>query len=86
MDDISGDETHVSRAIGRVAGVHDVSVDPPRGDDKMQSFFLAETLKYLYLIFCEDSVMHLDEWVFNTEAHPFKMTRDVSTLGSRSAR
>ena len=67
-------------------GVHDVSVDPPRGDDKMQSFFLAETLKYLYLIFCEDSVMHLDEWVFNTEAHPFKMTRDVSTLGSRSAR
>jgi hypothetical protein len=19
--------------------------------------------------------MHLDEWVFNTEAHPFKMTR-----------
>ena len=52
----------------------------------MESFFTAETLKYLYLIFCEDSVMHLDEWVFNTEAHPFKMTRDVSTLGSRSAR
>lgn len=66
-------------------GVRDVSVDPPKGDDKMQSFFLAETLKYLYLIFCEDSVMHLDEWVFNTEAHPFKMTRDVTTLGARSA-
>jgi len=66
-------------------GVRDVSVDPPKGDDKMQSFFLAETLKYLYLTFCEDSVMHLDEWVFNTEAHPFKMTRDVTTLGARSS-
>ena len=36
----------------------------------LQSFFLAETLKYLYLIFCDDDVMSLDEWVFNTEAHP----------------
>ena len=33
-------------------------------------FFLAETLKYLYLIFCDDNVISLDEWVFNTEAHP----------------
>lgn len=30
----------------------------------------AETLKYLYLIFCDDSVISLDEWVLNTEAHP----------------
>jgi mannosyl-oligosaccharide alpha-1,2-mannosidase len=41
--------------------------------DHMESFFLAETLKYLYLIFSEDSVLPLDEYVFNTEAHPFKM-------------
>jgi hypothetical protein len=34
----------------------------------MQSFFLAETLKYFYLIFCDSDVSHLDEWVFNTEA------------------
>jgi hypothetical protein len=34
----------------------------------MQSFFLAETLKYFYLIFCDSDVIHLDEWVFNTEA------------------
>jgi mannosyl-oligosaccharide alpha-1,2-mannosidase len=39
-------------------------------DDKMQSFFLAETLKYLYLLFSPSSVISLDEWVFNTEAHP----------------
>jgi len=55
-------------------GVRDVSHTPPQGDDKMQSFFLAETLKYLYLLYCDDSVMHLDDWVFNTEAHPFKAT------------
>ena len=33
----------------------------------MQSLFLAETLKYLYLLFS------LDEWVFNTEAYPLKI-------------
>ncbi|KAJ6358223.1 hypothetical protein OIU78_005953 [Salix suchowensis] len=42
-------------------------------DDKMQSFFLAETLKYLYLLFSPSSVISLDEWVFNTEAHPLRI-------------
>jgi mannosyl-oligosaccharide alpha-1,2-mannosidase len=32
---------------------------------------LAETLKYLYLLFREDDLVPLDKWVFNTEAHPF---------------
>ena len=39
----------------------------------MQSFFLAETLKYLYLLFSPSSVISLDEWVFNTEAHPLRI-------------
>ncbi|XVE71908.1 hypothetical protein DITRI_Ditri10aG0189000 [Diplodiscus trichospermus] len=42
-------------------------------DNMMQSFFLAETLKYLYLLFSPSSVIPLDEWVFNTEAHPLKI-------------
>ncbi|KAG9146800.1 hypothetical protein Leryth_005127 [Lithospermum erythrorhizon] len=42
-------------------------------DNMMQSFFLAETLKYLYLLFSPPSVIPLDEWVFNTEAHPIKI-------------
>ncbi|KAJ9689333.1 hypothetical protein PVL29_014825 [Vitis rotundifolia] len=42
-------------------------------DNMMQSFFLAETLKYLYLLFSPPSVIPLDEWVFNTEAHPFRI-------------
>lgn len=37
----------------------------------MESFFLAETLKYFYLLFEDDpNVLPLDQWVFNTEAHP----------------
>lgn len=39
-------------------------------DDMQQSWFFAETLKYLYLLFSDDGVLPLDEWVFNTEAHP----------------
>ncbi|KAJ4826381.1 mannosyl-oligosaccharide alpha-1,2-mannosidase [Turnera subulata] len=47
-------------------------------DDMMQSFFLAETLKYLYLLFSPPTVIPLDEWVFNTEAHPLRIvTRQV---------
>lgn len=34
------------------------------------SFFLAETLKYLYLLFDDVTSTSLNEWVFNTEAHP----------------
>lgn len=47
-------------------------------DNMMQSFFLAETLKYLYLLFSPPSLIPLDEWVFNTEAHPLRIiTRDA---------
>jgi mannosyl-oligosaccharide alpha-1,2-mannosidase len=40
--------------------------------DSMESFWTAETLKYFYLIFSEPDVVSLDDWVFNTEAHPFR--------------
>ncbi|KAF8907715.1 glycoside hydrolase family 47 protein [Gymnopilus junonius] len=38
--------------------------------DKMETFFLSETLKYLYLLFSDSEVLPLDKYVFNTEAHP----------------
>jgi hypothetical protein len=41
-------------------------------DDKMESFFLAETLKYLYLLQDPDHTISMDNYVFNTEAHPFE--------------
>jgi mannosyl-oligosaccharide alpha-1,2-mannosidase len=43
----------------------------PNYRDHMESFYLAETLKYLYLLFSPEDVMPLDQWVFNTEAHAF---------------
>ncbi|XP_055841507.1 mannosyl-oligosaccharide alpha-1,2-mannosidase IA isoform X2 [Episyrphus balteatus] len=52
------------------SGLKNVYQDIPQKDDVQQSFFLAETLKYLYLLFSDDSLLPLDEWVFNTEAHP----------------
>jgi mannosidase alpha-like ER degradation enhancer 2 len=42
--------------------------------DRMPSFFLAETLKYLYLLFAPAETLPFDEVVFNTEAHPLKKT------------
>jgi mannosyl-oligosaccharide alpha-1,2-mannosidase len=51
--------------------VKDVNAVPAAHDDVQQSFFLAETLKYLYLIFSPDEKLDLDKWVFNTEAHAF---------------
>lgn len=33
------------------------------------SYFLAETLKYLYLLFLDEDPFPLEKWVFNTEAH-----------------
>ncbi|EGX51085.1 hypothetical protein AOL_s00054g624 [Orbilia oligospora ATCC 24927] len=40
--------------------------------DSMESFWLAETLKYFYLLFSEPDVISLDDYVLNTEAHPLK--------------
>lgn len=41
--------------------------------DRMHSFFLAETLKYLYLLFRPDA-LDFKHIVFNTEAHPLRRT------------
>jgi mannosyl-oligosaccharide alpha-1,2-mannosidase len=40
--------------------------------DQMESFWLAETLKYFYLLYSTPDTISLDDWVLNTEAHPFK--------------
>ena len=40
--------------------------------DAMESFFFAETLKYLYLLFAPESTLNFDAVIFNTEAHPFQ--------------
>lgn len=45
--------------------------------DNMESFFLAETMKYLYLLLGPEDTLDLYAVVFNTEAHPVK--RGVGT-------
>jgi hypothetical protein len=44
--------------------------------DSMESFFLAETLKYAYLLFAPENTLDLSKVVFNTEAHGLSVTRD----------
>lgn len=42
--------------------------------DLLPSYFLAETLKYLYPLFAPADALDLDAVVFNTEAHPLRRT------------
>ncbi|KAK8624564.1 hypothetical protein V6N13_065901 [Hibiscus sabdariffa] len=60
-----------SRIESGYVGLKDVNTGIK--DNMMQSFFLAETLKYLYLLFSPPTVIPLNEWVFNTEAHPLRI-------------
>lgn len=52
------------------ASLRDVSRKDPGQMDSMESFWLAETLKYFYLAFSDFDTVDLDTWVLNTEAHP----------------
>lgn len=51
--------------------------------NEMPSFFLSETIKYLYLLFDSDgNILHQDhdrEWIFTTEAHPIHNVPSVSS-------
>jgi Glycosyl hydrolase family 47 len=42
--------------------------------DEMESFVLAETFKYFYLLFATPETLQFDRVIFNTEAHPLKRT------------
>lgn len=53
------------------SSVNNVLQVPATLRDNMESFWLAETLKYFYLLFRDDELLPLDQVVFNTEAHPF---------------
>ncbi|ORY13092.1 alpha-mannosidase IC [Clohesyomyces aquaticus] len=55
------------------AAIQDVMSDKTERIDSMESFWLAETLKYFYLVFSDPALVSLDDWVLNTEAHPFRL-------------
>ncbi|KAF7232314.1 hypothetical protein EG68_10782 [Paragonimus skrjabini miyazakii] len=46
-------------------------------EDRMESFFLSETLKYLYLLFDDSNPVNLNEedYIFSTQAHLFPIKR-----------
>jgi Glycosyl hydrolase family 47 len=61
------------RAEAGYAALADVISKQPL--DEMQSFVLAETFKYFYLLFAPPETLQFDRVIFNTEAHPLKRTR-----------
>mmetsp|Transcript_13383 Transcript_13383/g.25291 ORF Transcript_13383/g.25291 Transcript_13383/m.25291 type:complete len:534 (+) Transcript_13383:78-1679(+) len=55
--------------------------------DKMESFFLSETLKYLYLLMDDTGTqVPLDKFVFNTEGHPLRIHSSSSMVSMPSRR
>ncbi|GMR45506.1 hypothetical protein PMAYCL1PPCAC_15701, partial [Pristionchus mayeri] len=65
----------ITRVQCGFATVHDVRT---RGlEDRMESFFLSETMKYLYLLFDELNPVnvHSERLIFSTEGHIFPVTR-----------
>jgi Glycosyl hydrolase family 47 len=64
------------------AGIQDVRSGEK--SDRMESFFLGETAKYLFLLFdVGHPLNHLDEpYVFNTEGHPLVIPRSAGTHAS----
>jgi mannosidase alpha-like ER degradation enhancer 2 len=63
---------HYTRAETGYAALASVVTKQQR--DQMESFFLAETLKYAYLLFAPLPTLDFDAVVFNTEAHPIRKT------------
>ena len=61
-----------TRAPHGNSAIDDITKAAPELLDQMESFWLAETLKYFYLLFDGPERWSLDEWVLNTEAHLFR--------------
>ncbi|HEX3987432.1 MAG TPA: glycoside hydrolase family 47 protein [Acidobacteriaceae bacterium] len=59
------------RTPSAFASIADVRTMKQRDD--MESYFFAETLKYLYLLLADPTRIDLSKTVFNTEAHPLEI-------------
>ncbi|KAF8889712.1 glycoside hydrolase family 47 protein [Infundibulicybe gibba] len=91
----TGDTKYLDRAASAVnsfntflrtktgfVGLDDVNNKNSTLIDDTESFWFAEVLKYLYLTFDDPNHISLDDYVFNTEAHPFKAPRAKPRYGS----
>jgi mannosyl-oligosaccharide alpha-1,2-mannosidase len=55
------------------AALQDVMMTPTEKYDSMENFWMSETLKYFYLILSDPDQISLDDFVFHTEADPFRI-------------
>ena len=72
-------EKHCRTEFG-YSGLSNVFLLPSNNEyrvDDMPSYFLAETLKYLLLLFGPDNYVSLDDFVFTTEAHPLRRRAEL---------
>uniref|UniRef100_A0A0K2UH06 alpha-1,2-Mannosidase n=1 Tax=Lepeophtheirus salmonis TaxID=72036 RepID=A0A0K2UH06_LEPSM len=60
--------TKYANGYSNIGNVRSALDTKPR--DLMETYFLAETLKYFYLLFSDKNEIDLQKWVFNTEGHP----------------
>ena len=64
-------EHHEKNAVYAYTSLDNANKIPPTHRDNMESFWLAETLKYFWLLFGPEDEFPLDRVVINTEAHFF---------------
>lgn len=84
-----GEEEKASYRIMGFTSLSNCNIDPAPKRDNMESFWMAETLKYFYLLFSDPDFIPLEDVVFNTEAHVFprfKTGGDLKTGWTRKAR
>ncbi|KAI0044946.1 glycoside hydrolase family 47 protein, partial [Auriscalpium vulgare] len=95
---VTGDTKYLDRAASAIASfnkflkkptgfvglndVNDITTSTDNAIDETESFWFAEVLKYLYLTFDDPNHISLDNFVFNTEAHPFIAPPAKATYGS----
>ncbi|KAK0199195.1 seven-hairpin glycosidase [Desarmillaria ectypa] len=92
---VTGDTKYLDRAASAIesfktflpatvafTGIDDVNNKNSTKIDDMESFWFAEVLKYLYLTFDDPNHISLDEYVFNTEAHPFEAPKAKDVYGN----
>mmetsp|Transcript_23782 Transcript_23782/g.44187 ORF Transcript_23782/g.44187 Transcript_23782/m.44187 type:complete len:203 (+) Transcript_23782:388-996(+) len=64
-------EAHCKTDLG-YGGLSNVWSVEGKNNDDMPSYFIAETLKYLLLLFAPDDYVSVEDFVFTTEAHPLR--------------
>ncbi|KAF9178932.1 mannosyl-oligosaccharide alpha-1,2-mannosidase [Haplosporangium sp. Z 11] len=79
-------EKYSKVSTGGYSSIHDIRrANNIQFSDKLETFFLSETLKYFYLLFGSDDILPLDKYVFNTEGHPLPVFTPPKELLTRTS-